>query len=101
MPTGSANLFLNEIEIVEEPFASRGNAPAFLDGFGKQAVRRDQNPLVFGEAKKKLFGVARRTELVGAGQDLAILLHLLGVEKFRAKGRLDVETIRRRELCHP
>ena len=50
MPPRRTNLFLNEIEVVEQPVAGRGNAPAFLDGFRQQTMRRDQGPLVFGEA---------------------------------------------------
>ena len=83
---GGADLFFDEIEIIQQPFAGGSGAAAIFEGLGEQRVRGDQDVFVFGEAREKLLGVALGTDGVGVGQRLGVLVHLLGIEKLGSEG---------------
>ncbi len=81
---GSADLFFDQIEIVEQPFCCRGDLPVILDGSRQQIAGLGDDDVVFSEPRQQLVACAPGTELVRAGQRLAVLLHLYRTEEFRA-----------------
>jgi hypothetical protein len=81
--TGGPNLLLDDVVVVDEPLGCGGNATAATHGFREQCVRFAQGALVGVEAGKKPVWceIARRAEIVPAGQGMGVLLELTdGIE---------------------
>ena len=53
MPLGRTDLFLDEIEVVEQPFSGRCDPAVRLDSLDEQAVNSNQNIFVLCQAREK------------------------------------------------
>ncbi|KAF5056934.1 hypothetical protein DSECCO2_362060 [anaerobic digester metagenome] len=93
-----ADLFFDDIEVVEQPFSGRSYAPVLLDVLGQQAVHPPQYPFVLGQARQEAIARTPVGKLVHACQDLAVLLHLGGAEQLRPEGELLVDALSRRAV---
>ncbi len=83
-----AYLFLDEVEVVEQPFAGRRDRPLQL-GQARQ-LRRDvgQHRPVRRKARQQAVGGTGEDELVRRREALAVLRHLVGGEQLRSQRRL-------------
>src|SRR5437868_953381 len=88
MPLGRANLFFDQIEIVEQPFAGGRDPAVRLDCCGQQIAGADQHAFVRRQTREQLIASAIGGQLMRRGEQPAMLLHLLGAEELRAKRRL-------------
>ena len=82
MPLGCAYLFLNQIKIIQQPFARRRNPAVGLDCRRQQRAGLQQNVFIFRQAREELIGRALRAQSVRARQGLAVLFHLVGAIQF-------------------
>ena len=87
VPLGGANLLLDQIEVIQQPFAGGGDLAVGGHRLGHQPVDTDQNALVLRQPRQQLVRSASRTEFVESRQRPAMLLHLLGAEQLRAQRR--------------
>ncbi len=87
---GGANLLFDEIEIVEQPFASRRDAAVRRDRLRQQAAHADQGALVRRQPRQKPVRRAPRRQLVRGRERPAMLRHLLGAEQLGSQRRLFV-----------
>jgi hypothetical protein len=53
MPLGRADLFFNQIKVVEQPFPRRGDTAAGFSSFAKQAVDSEQDSLIVRQTPEK------------------------------------------------
>ena len=84
---GGPDLLFDEVEIVEQPIASRCD-PALLGGrAGQQGTHLDQHTLVRGQSWQELVGSTARRQAVRGGKCLAVQFHLLGAEQLRPQRR--------------
>ena len=95
MPGRSANLLLDQIEIIEQPFAGGRDAAIILDRGRQQVAGSNQHRLIFGQAGKKVIRGAAGAEFVRSGERLAVLLHLIGAEQLRAQRQFFVGALPR------
>ena len=82
-----ADLLLDQVEIVEQPFAGRRDRLLRLDRPGQQRAGIGQHGLVLGEAWEQEIATPLRPEHVRGRKRRAVLLHLLGTEELGAKRR--------------
>ena len=87
MVPGRADLLFDQVKIVEQPFAGRGDAAVCLDRRAEQVAGVAQNHFVFSQPREQLIGRAPVAQAVHAGQIPAVLLHLVGAEQLRAQRR--------------
>jgi hypothetical protein len=78
---GGAHLLLDEVEVVEQPFARRRDAPLAFGAAREQGADLDQRLLVAGQPAQQPVRAARRAGAVAGGDAGAVLLHLLGGEQ--------------------
>ena len=80
MSLGRANLFFDEIEVVEEPFPCRCNPPVSFYGLCQELTNVKEDAFILTEARQQLFGGMAHAQRVCCGKGLAVLLHLRGAE---------------------
>src|SRR4249920_1887237 len=85
MSLGRANLFFDEIEVIEQPFSGRRNPTVCLHRLCQQIADPDQDVFILSQPAQKLVRSLSGAQLVQAGQDLAVLLHLIGAEELRSQ----------------
>ena len=90
MSLGRANLFFDQIEVVEQPFPGRRNPAVRLDRRRQQIAGSDQDAFVLRQPRQQLVRSASRTQRVRFRQGLAMLLHLVAAEQFRSQRRLGI-----------
>jgi hypothetical protein len=88
VPPGRADLFLDQVEVVEQPFARRRDAQPRPDGRRQHVERADQHAFVLVEPVEQSRARPRRAQGVNAGEGPAVLLHLVGAEQLGAQRRL-------------
>ena len=81
MALGGADLFFDEVEVVEQPFAGRGHAAIRLGVAREQRADLDQHLLVRRETSQQPIGRAPSDQLVRDRQLTAVLRHLIGGEQ--------------------
>ena len=87
MSFSHANLFFNQVEIIQQPFSCRRNPAIRLDGLCQKVVDSKQNPFVVGQSRQQFVVYIPLTQCMLASQGLAVLLHLVRAEKFRPQRR--------------
>ena len=88
VPLGRADLFFDQIEVVEEPFPGRRDPAVRVDRRRQQVAGSRQDPFILRQPCQKRVSNSSRTHLVRAREDFAMLLHLFAAEQFRPKRRL-------------
>jgi hypothetical protein len=61
---GHANLFFDQIEVVEQPFPGRHNPALGLDGLGQQVAGSNQDPFILSQPRQKSVRSASQTQFV-------------------------------------
>ena len=88
MPLGGADLFLDQVEVVEQPLAGRGD-PALFGGYrGQPPADTDQRVFVGRQAIQQAIRDASRSQPVRCRQRPAVLGHLVGAIQLRAQRRV-------------
>jgi hypothetical protein len=85
---GRANLFFDEIKVVEEPFPCRRDPPISFYGLCKQVSHFVEDAFIFAQTWQQSFSDSVCAQGVCAGKGLAVLLHLGGAEQLRPERRL-------------
>ena len=80
-----ADFFLDEVEVVEQPFCCWREAALGVGSRGKAFAQVDQNPLVGSQSVEQLVGQPGIRHHMRRRQPLAILGHLVGAEEFSAQ----------------
>jgi hypothetical protein len=96
VPLGRADLLFDQVEIIEEPFAGRGDAAIGSDRFGEQLADVFEDFFVLGEAGQQLVGRAARRQAVRGSERPAVLLHLVGAVELRSQRRFFARVLRER-----
>jgi hypothetical protein len=81
MSLGHANLFFNQVEVIQQPFAGRRNAPVRLDRFCDEGANVNQDRFILGQPRQEMIRRVSRTQRVPSRERLAMLLHLFGTEQ--------------------
>src|SRR5688500_13695010 len=82
---GHANLFFDEIEVIEQPFTGGRNPAGRLHRLRQQIANSDEDVFVLRQPTQKLVWSLVRTQPMQTGQDLAVLLHLINAEELRTQ----------------
>jgi hypothetical protein len=85
MSFGRANLFFDQIEVVEQPFPGRRNPTIRHDRLHQQAAGSGQDAFILGQSRQELIRRISRAQFVQARQGPAMLLHLIAAEQFRSQ----------------
>ena len=85
---GGADLFLDQVKIVEQPVAGRRHAAACRDRLGQLLEYPEENFLVGRQPGQQLVWRRTRREHVRFREIPAVLLHLVGAEELRPQRRL-------------
>ena len=96
---GRADLFFDEMEVIEQPFARGRDLVARRNRRRQPAAGRDQDALVRGQTRQQLIRHTSGPHAVGGRKAHAVLLHLIGAEQLRPQRRLVVERHPRRYSC--
>ncbi|MDE1927316.1 MAG: hypothetical protein KGL18_08655 [Burkholderiales bacterium] len=88
MAPGHAHLLLDEVEVVEQPFAGGRDAALLVGAAGELGAGVGQHLLVVAEPAQQPVPRAQRRQLVAGGELPAMLLHLVGGEQLRTQRRL-------------
>ncbi len=88
VPLGGANLFFDQIEVIEQPLPGRRDLAGRRDRNHEQRADVDQGPFVLGQPRQKLVRPMSRRQLMRGRETPAVLFHLDGAEQFRAQRRL-------------
>ena len=86
-----ADLFFDQVKIIQQPLGSRGDLAPRLDGGGQFGAGGGDDVVVVGEAGQQPVGAAAAAHLVARGQVLAVGGHLGGAEQFRAQRQFFVD----------
>ena len=82
--TDLTQLFVHNVEIVDQPFGRRGDRALLADGLGNSPIRFEQHPPVVQHAWQQPTTLARRgRDALGGGKALGVLLKTLAAEEFR------------------
>jgi len=73
---GRANLFFDQIEVVEQPFPGRCDPAVRLDRRRQEKTCSDEDVFVLRQALQELVRSASQTQLVRVRQGLAMMFHL-------------------------
>jgi hypothetical protein len=78
-----AQLFVHNMEVVDQPFGRGGDHALFTDGLGNSPIRCEEHPPVGQHAWQQLTVLPRRgRDLLGRGKTLGVLLKTLAAEEF-------------------
>ena len=76
-------LFVHDVEVVDQPFRRRGDRALLPDGLGNRAIRLEQHPPVVLDARQQPTALPRRgRDLLGGSEALGVLLETLAAEEF-------------------
>ena len=87
VPLGHADLFFDQVEVVEEPFPGRRDPAVRIDRRRQQVAGSRQDAFILRQPGQKPVPNPSRTQPVRARQGLAVLLHLFAAEQFRTQRR--------------
>ena len=88
VPAGDADLLLDQVEVVQQPFGRRRD-PALAPGrLGQPLAAVGDDRLVVGQPAEQQIHAGAFAQAVLASQLAAVLFHLLGIEQLRAQRRL-------------
>src|SRR6185312_8243541 len=79
----------HQVEIIQQPLASRRNAAFGFDRPRKQFACLDQYPFVAGQARQQAICASRTRIAVQAGKKLAMLFQLVGTVQLRPQRRFN------------
>jgi len=85
VPLGGAHLFLDQVEVVEQPFAGRRDRAAGGDGGLQHLAGGNQHAFVLGQAPQEEVPGTSRAQSVRSRQRLAMALHLVCAIELRAQ----------------
>ena len=85
MPARNRDLLFDQVDVVEQPFAGRGQAPVGLCRRSEQAAGAVEHLLVVTEPAEQAIDVRLRAEAMAARQLSAMALHVLGTEQLLAQ----------------
>ena len=88
---GDADLFLDEVEVIEQPFSGGRDAVARCHCRRQQLAGFDYHALVGGQARQQPVRHASRCQAVRRRKAHPVLFHLLGTKQLRPQRRLLVE----------
>ena len=88
MPLGRGDLFFDQMEVVEQPLAGRGDPVVRRYRGGQLFADLDQHGFVRGQPREEPVPRTTRRQPMRGRERLAVPLHLLGAEQFRAKRQL-------------
>ena len=80
MPLRRANLFLDQVEVVEQPFGGRRDSSVVARRGGQRLAAIDQDFLVVGQAAEQQVGPATGAQAMLSRQGLAVAFHLVSTE---------------------
>ena len=80
-----ADLFFDQVEIVEQPLGGGRDLAPGLDGGGQFGAGAGNDIGVLGQARQQAVGAAALAQLVARGQVLAVGCHLRGAEQLGAQ----------------
>ncbi len=87
MPLGGADLILDQIEVIEQPFPGRRDPAVLRDRDHEQPADADQDGFIVLEASQQAIRRVSGHQEVRVGEPLAVLFHLYGAEEFGAQRR--------------
>jgi hypothetical protein len=82
MPARGADLLLDEIEVVQEPFSGRSDVPGLGIGGRHEIIDLGQDLLIFRQSQQQSVRPAFRVDAVFVGHRHRMLAQLLDAEKF-------------------
>jgi hypothetical protein len=85
MPAGGADLFFDQIKIIQQPFGRRRDSPILFSCLGDQVVGVKKNPFVLIEPGQQPISAAARCQFMPAGQRLGVALELIDAEQLGAQ----------------
>ena len=88
VPLGHADLFFDQVEVVEEPFPGGRDPAVRIDRRRQKGAGSRQDAFILRQPGEKTVPDPSRTQLVQARKGLAMLLHLFAAEQFRAQRQL-------------
>lgn len=88
MPLRGANLFFDQIEVIQQPFCRGRHLPSGLDRLRQLIARIDDDVFIFGETRQQQVASTLGIEFVSVGQDAPVLLHLQDAEQLGAQRQL-------------
>ncbi|KFB71348.1 MAG: hypothetical protein AW09_003511 [Candidatus Accumulibacter phosphatis] len=90
VPLGGADLLVDEVEIVEQPFRGRSDSAVLGDRCGQPPAHPDEGAFVGCQARQQQIRGVDLGKLVCRGENPAVLRHLIGAEQLRSQRRLAV-----------
>ncbi len=87
VPLGHADLFFDQVEVVEEPFPGRRDPAVRFHRRRQQVAGFRQDAFILRQPGQKPVPNPSRTQPVRARKGLAVLLHLFAAEQFRPQRR--------------
>ncbi len=88
MPPRHPDLFLHQIEVIEQPLPRRSNPAIKRDILRQKPVNFKKDAFVFGQPRQKAIPGTPFLQTVRAGEGSSMLLHLIDAEQLRSKGKL-------------
>jgi hypothetical protein len=88
VPLGRADLFFDQIEVVEEPFPGRRDPAVRIDSRRQKVAGSRQDAFILRQPGQKRIPNPSRPQPVRARKGLAMKLHPVGAEQFRTQRRL-------------
>src|SRR6185436_3467209 len=81
MAPGRANLLLDQVEVVEQPFSRRRNPSIGLDCGREHIEGTQEDAFVIGQSSQQPVPNVPHSQLMRAGKELAVSTHLLTAEQ--------------------
>ncbi len=81
---GDADLFFDQVQVIEQPLGGGRDLAAVLDGGGQFVAGGADDFRVFAQARQQLVAAAARAQFVVGGERAAMRGHLRRAEKFRS-----------------
>ena len=85
MPLSRADLFFDQVEIIQQPFGRRRQLPVFLDCTGEDRAGVQQHRFIVRQAAQQLVAHTPLAHAVGLRQASAVMFHLYRAEQFGAQ----------------
>ena len=87
MPPGQLNLLFDQVEVIQQPFGGRCDAPAWIDSEGR-AIEVSQDVLVLAQPFQQTIGTLPRDYLVIACESFGMARELFDAEQLGPQRRL-------------
>ena len=85
MPSRDRDLLLDQVDIVEQPIACRGDPPLRMRRCGQQRAGLIQRALIVGQALQQPFGLTLLAVLMAASQTAPVFFQLFRTEQGRTQ----------------